>query len=106
MSSIFKYMGKYKKNMIASVILILVSIPFGVIPYFFISKLIDVYLAGNETMKVVLVAALVVFLGFTIKYLLYGLGLQQSHRGAFGTLYNLRVKLADIKSQVEMLKNS
>ena len=32
---------------------------------------------------------------FTVKYILYGEGLNLSHEGAFGTLYNMRVKLAD-----------
>lgn len=95
MSGIFSYMGKYKKNIIIAVLLIFISIPFGVVPYFSISKLIDVYLSGSVTMNVIWFTAIIVFLGFAIKHLFYGLGLSQSHKGAFGTLYNLRVKLAD-----------
>lgn len=95
MSSIFKYMGKYKRNLIFSIFLIAISIPFGVIPFFYISQLIDLYMTGQVTLKAVAFITLIVFMGFTIKHFFYAWGLAQSHRGAFGTLYELRVKLAD-----------
>jgi ATP-binding cassette, subfamily B, bacterial IrtA/YbtP len=88
-------MGRYKKNTVAALALIMISVPFGVIPYFIISRLINSYLAGIVTVRLLLVCSAAVFLSFAVKYTLYGLGLGESHKGAYGTLLNLRNKLAE-----------
>lgn len=95
MSGVLKFAGKYRKNIIRALVLISVSVPFGVVPYFIMSGLIGEYLAGTAAVKTVLLSAAGIFGCFTVKYVLYGIGLNQSHEGAFGTLYNMRVKLAD-----------
>lgn len=76
-------------------VLISISVPFGVIPYFIMSGLTGEYLSGTAAVKTVLLSAAEIFGCFTVKYVLYGMGLNQSHEGAYGTLYNMRVKLAD-----------
>lgn len=88
-------MGRYKKNTIAALVLIMISVPFGVMPYFFISRLINSYLSGSVTVRLLLACSAAVFLSFAVKYALYGIGLGQSHEGAYGTLLNLRNKLAE-----------
>lgn len=95
MSSVWKYAGEYKKNIIASVILILISVPLGVVPYFIISRLIGSYFDGTAAVNGVIISSLTILASLLMKYILYGIGLCQSHEGAFGTLYNMRVKLAD-----------
>lgn len=95
MSSIWKYVGEYRKNIISAVILIFISVPLGVAPYFIVSGLIGSYLDGTATVTGVVISSLVILASLLMKYILYGLGLCQSHEGAFGTLYNMRVRLAD-----------
>ena len=95
MSSILKYAGKYRRHIFTALALISISVPIGVIPYFLISSLIGGYINETAVMAVVVRTSVLILLCFTVKYILYGEGLNLSHEGAFGTLYNMRVKLAD-----------
>ena len=95
MSSILKYAGKYRRHIFTALALISISVPIGVIPYFLISSLIGGYINETAVMADVVRTSALILLCFTVKYILYGEGLNLSHEGAFGTLYNMRVKLAD-----------
>ena len=95
MSSILKYAGKYRRHIFTALALISISVPIGVIPYFLISSLIGGYINETAVMADVVRTSVLILLCFTVKYILYGEGLNLSHEGAFGTLYNMRVKLAD-----------
>lgn len=64
-------------------------------PYFLISGLIGKYISEAAVMADVVRTSVLILICFTVKYILYGEGLNLSHEGAFGTLYNMRVKLAD-----------
>lgn len=95
MSSILKYAGKYRRHIFTALALISISVPIGVVPYFLISSLIGGYISETAAMADVVRTSALILLCFTVKYVLYGEGLNLSHEGAFGTLYNMRVKLAD-----------
>lgn len=95
MSAILKYAGKYRRHIFTALALISISVPIGVVPYFLISSLIGGYINETAVMADVVRTSVLILLCFTVKYVLYGEGLNLSHEGAFGTLYNMRVKLAD-----------
>lgn len=95
MSTVLKYAGKYRWYIFTALALISISVPIGVIPYFLISGLIGKYIDSTAVMADVVRTSALILLCFTVKYVLYGEGLNLSHEGAFGTLYNMRVKLAD-----------
>lgn len=95
MSTVLKYAGKYRRYIFTALALISISVPIGVIPYFLISGLIGKYIDSTAVMADVIRTSALILLCFTVKYVLYGEGLNLSHEGAFGTLYNMRVKLAD-----------
>ena len=95
MSAILKYAGKYRRHIFTALALISISVPIGVVPYFLISSLIGGYINETAVMADVVRTSALILLCFTVKYILYGEGLNLSHEGAFGTLYNMRVKLAD-----------
>lgn len=95
MSAILKYAGKYRRHIFTALALISISVPIGVVPYFLISSLIEGYINETAVMADVVRTSALILLCFTVKYILYGEGLNLSHEGAFGTLYNMRVKLAD-----------
>lgn len=95
MSAILKYAGKYRRHIFTALALISISVPIGVVPYFLISSLIGGYINETAVMADVVRTSVLILLCFTVKYILYGEGLNLSHEGAFGTLYNMRVKLAD-----------
>lgn len=93
MSSILKYAGKYRRHIFTALVLISISVPIGVVPYFLISGLIGKYISEAAVMADVVRTSVLILICFTVKYILYGEGLNLSHEGAFGTLYNMRVKL-------------
>ena len=95
MSSVLKYAGKYRRYIFTALALISISVPIGVVPYFLISSLIGKYIGETAVMADVVRTSALILLCFTVKFVLYGEGLNLSHHGAFGTLYNMRVKLAD-----------
>lgn len=95
MSAILKYAGKYRRHIFTALALISISVPIGVVPYYLISSLIGGYINETAVMADVVRTSVLILLCFTVKYILYGEGLNLSHEGAFGTLYNMRVKLAD-----------
>lgn len=95
MSSILKYAGKYRRHIFTALVLISISVPIGVVPYFLISGLIGKYISEAAVMADLVRTSVLILICFTVKYILYGEGLNLSHEGAFGTLYNMRVKLAD-----------
>lgn len=95
MASILKYAGKYRRHIFTALALISISVPIGVVPYFLISDLIGKYISEAAAMADVVRTSALILICFTVKYILYGEGLNLSHEGAFGTLYNMRVKLAD-----------
>lgn len=95
MSAILKYARKYRRHIFTALALISISVPIGVVPYFLISSLIGGYINETAVMADVVRTSVLILLCFTVKYILYGEGLNLSHEGAFGTLYNMRVKLAD-----------
>ncbi len=100
MFSVLKYSGKYKKNTITAIVFLLIAVPVSLIPYFIAGSLIGEYLDGTVTVSGILVAAGIILGCLVARHVCYGIGLSQSHKGAFGTLLNIRTKLAkDLSKQ-------
>lgn len=94
MLRIFKYTGIYKKYTISALLVLIVSVLFSVIPYFFVYRLLDLIL-NHKTISFGFAVQQILLLGVSvlIHMVLYSVGLMLSHKGAYGTLKNLRVSL-------------
>ena len=85
MSSILKYAGKYRRYIFTALVLISISVPIGVVPYFLISGLIGKYISEAAVMADVVKTSVLILICFTVKYILYGEGLNLSHEGAYAS---------------------
>lgn len=92
MSSILKYAGKYRRHIFTALVLISISVPIGVVPYFLISGLIGKYISEAAVMADLVRTSVLILICFTVKYILYGEGLIFPTREPFGTLYNMARK--------------
>ena len=95
MGRAFKYAGKYRKFIYWASFIILLGTISGVIPYYFVNLMLVKLLKGGAISPQELIilaggAGAAIILG----YFLQSFGLKLSHVGAFGTLYNMRVRFA------------
>ena len=94
MNKIFRYAGEYRKKTILALCVLTLSVLCGVVPYFFLYRLLDPLLQ-HETVNFGSMMGLAALIGLFVllNMFLYGVGLMFSHEGAYGTLKNLRVSL-------------
>lgn len=95
MKEIFNYLGDYKNKMQMSILSILVSVLFGIVPYFVVYKIIDLIIgAGQNTITDYLLLAVIAGAAILIKESLYMKGIDLSHECAFQMLKEMRKALA------------
>jgi len=96
----FRVMLSYAKGskgkMILSVILSMISITAGIIPYICLVKMLDLYLANDLQQEAVRYWCLLSLVAYFIKALCFGLSTGISHNVAFNVLEGLRLKVADV----------
>lgn len=91
---VLEYAGHYKKITYLSVITLIISVIFSVIPYYFVYQIIDRLLA-HQTLTFVYVSyrLMAIAICLILNGALYVLGLTLSHKSAYHTLKNLRIYL-------------
>ena len=91
MKKVFSYAGVLIKYTYSAVVLLLLSVVFGFIPYIAISDLL-VALMGKTTVELqyILISCCIIFVSITLKAITMGIGLTHSHTAAFGILCNIR----------------
>lgn len=95
MGRALKYAGEFRKYVYWATLVILIGSVFGIIPYYLVNLMLVDIIAGNgidATELMWLAGGSAVFL--IAGYFLQSFGLKLSHVGAFGTLYNMRVRFA------------
>ncbi len=94
MNKIFRYAGNYRKKTILALCVLTVSVFCGVVPYFFLYRLLEPLLRHQAvTFGSLFVWIALIGLFVLLSMVLYAVGLLFSHEGAYGTLKNLRVSL-------------
>ena len=99
---ILSFAKQCKKKMILSVLLAIVGVAFGLIPYFAVSKLIVNLFAKEYTLRGILITALVALIGYLGKVIFSTLSTMLSHKSAFQILKNIRQEITDKLSKVPM----
>lgn len=99
---ILSFAKQCKKKMILSVLLAIVGVAFGLIPYFAVSKLIVSLFAKEYTLRGILITALVALIGYLGKVIFSTLSTMLSHKSAFQILKNIRQEITDKLSKVPM----
>ena len=94
-ASLFAYAKGEEKQLVLSVILSVVSVMLGLVPFYCMYRLLCAFVAGQATAAVILRWCAVSLAVWAVKIVLYGLSTGTSHAMAYTILEGLRLRLAD-----------
>ena len=94
-SALFAYAEGEKKQLILSVILSVLSVMLGLVPFYCMYALICLFVAGTATAALAVKWCLLALLAYAVKILLFSLSTGTSHAMAYTILGGLRLRLAD-----------
>ncbi len=94
-ASLFAYAKGEEKQLVLSVILSVVSVMLGLVPFYCMYRLLCAFVAGQATAAVILHWCAVSLAVWAVKIVLYGLSTGTSHAMAYTILEGLRLRLAD-----------
>ena len=94
-SALFAYAGGEKKRLALSVVLSVLSVMLGLVPFYCMYALICLFVAGTATAALAVKWCLLALLAYAVKILLFSLSTGTSHAMAYTILESLRLRLAD-----------
>ena len=94
-SALFAYAEGKKKQLILSVILSVLSVMLGLVPFYCMYALICLFVAGTATAALAVKWCLLALLAYAVKILLFSLSTGTSHAMAYTILEGLRLRLVD-----------
>ena len=96
----FKTLLSYAKGsgtkLVISVILSIISLVAGLVPYYCVYKMIDAYITGGLDKDTILFWGLIALGMYLLKVTAFGLSTGISHHVAFNVLEGMRLKVADV----------
>ena len=92
---LFSYAGGEKKKMILSVILSVISVMLGLVPFYCMYELISMFVADTVTTGEIVKWCMIALLSYALKILTFTLSTGTSHSMAYTILEGLRLRLAD-----------
>lgn len=95
MNALFTYAEGEKKKMVISVILSVLSVTLGLVPFYCMYKMICLFVAGTVTLAAVVKWCLFALFAYVLKILIFSLSTGISHSMAYTILEGLRLRLAD-----------
>ena len=95
LSALFAYAEGEKKRLILSVVLSVLSVVLGLVPFYCMYRMICLFAAGAATVGAVVRWCLLALLAYAVKILLFSLSTGVSHTMAYHILESLRLRLAD-----------
>lgn len=91
---VFEYAGPHKKDLYIATFIVLLSVLMGVLPFVLAYQVISPLVMGNAVdTKYVCIRVIVVLICLILQAILYGWGLDVSHKAAYSTLLRLRTSL-------------
>ena len=94
-ASLFAYAKGEEKQLALSVVLSVLSVMLGLVPFYCMYRLLCAFVAGQATAAVILRWCAVSLAVWAVKIVLYGLSTGTSHAMAYTILEGLRLRLAD-----------
>ena len=95
MNALFAYAGGEKKKLVLSVVLSVLSVVLGLVPFYCMYRMICLFVAGEAAAAVVVRWCLLALLAYLLKILTFTLSTGTSHSMAYTILEGLRLRLAD-----------
>lgn len=91
---VFEYAGPHKKDLYIATFIVLLSVLMGVLPFVLAYQVISPLVMGNAVdTKYVCIRVIGVLICLILQTILYGWGLDVSHKAAYSTLLRLRTSL-------------
>lgn len=91
---VFEYAGSHKKDLYIATFIVLLSVLMGVLPFVLAYQVISPLVMGNAVdTKYVCIRVIGVLICLILQAILYGWGLDVSHKAAYSTLLRLRTSL-------------
>ena len=95
MQLLFAYADREKRKMVLSVILSVLSVMLGLVPFYCMYKAICLFTAGTVTAGAIVLWSVLALLAYAAKILTFSLSTGTSHSMAYAVLESLRLRLAD-----------
>ena len=92
---LLSYADGSERRMWLSVILSIVSIVSGLIPFYCVYRMVDAYLAGSLENSVIIFWGVIGAISYVVKVVCFGFSTGLSHHVAYYVLEGLRLKIAD-----------
>lgn len=89
------YAGGSKKRLIGSVILSVISVASGLVPYYCVFRMIEAFAAGRLTVQAIGLWCGYALLAYLVKVVFFGFSTMLSHYAAYHILEGLRLRVAD-----------
>lgn len=102
MSRLMELAAPYKGKYVLSVILAIVGVAGGLLPFFAVSQIVVLLMAGETTVSVYMEWCVIAGAGFLAKVCFANLSTLVSHTATFETLAEIRLKLVDKLTRVPM----
>lgn len=102
MTRLMKLAAPYKSKYVLSVILAILGVAAGLVPFFAVSKIVLLLMNGETTISVYMVWCTIAGIGFLAKVFFSNFSTYVSHTATFETLAEIRLQLTDKLTRVPM----
>ncbi|MDD3361771.1 MAG: ABC transporter ATP-binding protein [Hespellia sp.] len=102
MSRLMELAAPYKNKYVLSVILAVLGVIAGLLPFFVVSRIVVLLMEGETAVRIYMEWCVIAALGFLAKVLFSNLSTMVSHTATFETLAEIRFKLVDKLTKVPM----
>lgn len=102
MSRLMELSDSYKSKYILSVILAILGVASGFVPFFAVSQIVLLLMNGETAVSIYMMWCAAAGVGFLAKVCFASFSTMVSHTAAFGTLAGIRLQLADKLTRVPM----
>lgn len=102
MSRLMELAAPYKGKYVLSVVLAILGVAAGLVPFFVVSKIVLWLMGGETTISVYLRWCVIAGVGFLAKVCFFNLSTFVSHTATFETLSEIRIQLVDKLTRVPM----
>ena len=91
MRLVLEYAGDAKKYVYSALVIILIGVAIGIVPYLALNELLkDILIENSLTVNIIIKTALIAGIALILKAVIVSWGLAVSHKGAYQALYNIR----------------
>lgn len=96
------FIKPHRAGFITSVILAVLSVASGMVPYFAVARMVNLLISGEKNFSIYLAWGAAALIAYLLKSILHGISTRCSHEATFHVLSELRQAVADKLTRVSM----